>query len=127
MPDPHCSADVLVFNDSGATADISICHSIGAGTVESTTWKGVAFGATTSGPLIVRYVLGDRNLDWWYCELTVGGVTYHSPGTWLQPDKECLLESADNGQILVFSASLTAFDINMPSGGCSTYMTDDGI
>ena len=127
MPLPYCEAYVVVTNNTDAVAQIALTHSIGGEAVESKQWADVQPGATTSGPMAVNYVLGDRNLDWWWCEIVVNGVTYHSPGTALIPDKECLLESADNGQTLTFTVDITGFSMNMPSGGCSTYMTDGGI
>ena len=128
MPNPNCSANVLVKNNEATVADISICHYIGGDSeVTFKTWKGVPPGATTTDPFVVHYVLHDRNLDWWYCELTTNGVLYHSAGSWSAPDKECLLEEADNGQTLIFGASTTEFDTNMPSGGCSTGMGTGGI
>ena len=128
MPNPNCSANVLVKNNAATIADISICHYIGGDSeVTFKTWKGVPPGATTTDPFVVHYVLHDRNLDWWYCELTTNGVLYHSAGSWSAPDKECLLEEADNGQTLIFGASTTEFDTNMPSGGSSTGMGTGGI
>jgi hypothetical protein len=128
MPNPNCSANVIVKNNAATVADISICHYIGGDSqVTFKTWKGVPPGATTSDPFVVHYVLHDRNLDWWYCELTTNGVLYHSAGSWSAPDKECLLEEADNGKTLIFGASTTQFDMNMPSDGCSTGMFTGGI
>jgi hypothetical protein len=38
-----------------------------------------------------------------------------------------MLEEADNGQTLAFTASTTEFDMVMPSVGCSTGMGTGGI
>jgi len=81
MPDPNCSANVVVKNNAATVADISICHYIGGdSTVTSKTWKGVQPGAATTDPFVVHYVLHDRNLDYWYCELTTNQVLYYTVG-----------------------------------------------
>lgn len=125
---PYCTANIFVTNKTSAVAQIALAHSVGGNSpVEAKQWANVPAGATTPDPLVVHFTLHSLDLDWWWCEIIVNGVTYWSPGTALNPDKECLLEQQDCGQTMYFTVDTQNFEMNITSGGCSTYMTDGGI
>jgi hypothetical protein len=124
---PHCTAYILVKNNAAASADILLVHQYGDGAPVRMAWKNVAPGATTTGPLAVVYVLNDNTVDWWYCEIIIGGTIYSSHGSSTNPGKKCTLEEEDNGQTLIFGVNTARLVLDMPSGGCTAAMSDGGI
>jgi hypothetical protein len=127
VPHPHCTAYVLVKNNTASSAYILLVHQYGDGTPIRMEWKDVQPGATTKDPLAVHYILNDNTVDWWYCELIIGGTIIHSKGSSKNPGKKCTLEDEDNGKTLTFGVGLAEFVLDMPSGGCTTAMSNGGI
>ena len=127
----NSSANVVITNNSGGTANITLSHAYSSDPAQIKTWKGVANGDTTpkSDPLQVGYNTGfiHSGLDYWWVgiEVTDGPNkgTYSSSGYADKPGKECMLESSDNGKTLTFSVDTNKLMINLVSGACTTSLS----
>lgn len=124
----NSSAEVFITNNTGGNATIHLSHRYSSDATQQATWPNVAPGATV-GPLTVGYNTGflRTGMDWWWCgaEVTDGADpgSYASKGSADDPDKECFLQSEDNGQKLTFAVSKTVFMISEMSGPCTTGMS----
>lgn len=110
---------VTVQNNMGAEAKITLKHQYSDDEpIDQKTWT-VANGKSGSPALRVGYNTGflRTGADWWFVSAEVGGETWISDdGTW----KQCTLKSEDANKTLVFNISPGTFQMNIPSGSCST-------
>ncbi len=122
------TASAYVTNDTDGHATITLYHNNSSSGTQSASW-GAAPGERV-GPLVVPFRVGIDSaliLDWWAIELAVAdgsrpGVYQSSGFASLSDWKECQLQQADADKDLPLSVNTSTFDINLPSGGCSTSM-----
>lgn len=126
----NSSANIVVTNNTGGTARITLCHQYTGGPVESKTWC-VAANQITAPPLVVHYNTGflRTGRDSWWIGVQVmdgphAGKSFASDGSCDEPGKVCTLGSDDNGRTLVFSVSTSTFLLQELSGSCSTSMRE---
>ena len=122
------SAQVYMTNATDGNATISVWHENSTNGVQTATWN--AAPGERVGPLTVYFetgwqVAGVR--DYWAAELVVLDGShrgmYQSSGVLHYSDwKECQLQRKDADQTIDLTVSTGAFNINLPSGGCSTPM-----
>lgn len=123
----NSSALVRVTNNSGGNAVITLSHRYSSDPVQVASWH-VGPGQTTTPPLSVGYNTGfiRTGMDWWWIGIQVldgpAAGYYASSGSADDPNKECMLESDDNGKTLTFSVDTNTFVIQQVSGSCSTGM-----
>ena len=122
------TAQVYVTNAADGHAKISVWHENSTNGVQTATWD--AAPGERVGPLTVHFETGwqvGAVLDYWAAELVVldgphRGM-YQSSGVLRYSDwKECQLRKADASRTLNLTVSTGVFNINLPSGGCSTPM-----
>jgi len=122
-------AFILVTNNSGGNAIITLAHRYSTNPSHEMTWPSLANNQTTPTPMTVGYNSGFAHpgLDYWWIGLEVlsgpNVGTYQSiPGNADDPDKECFLEKADDGKTLTFSVDTQTFLITEISGSCEAQM-----
>jgi phospholipase C len=122
----NSNANVVVTNNSGGTANITLSHRYSSDPAQIKKWSNVANGATTSPALSVGFNTGFIHGgldDWWIGIEVLDGPnkgTFSSEGYAEAPGKECMLSSEDNGKSLTFGVDTKLFMINLPSGNCTT-------
>jgi hypothetical protein len=124
----NSSAQIYVVNNTGGNANIHLVHRYSSDTPQSGSWTHIPTGKATPTPLAVGYNTGflRTGMDWWWIGVEVldgpNKGYYVSPGSADDPDKECMLESEDNGKALHFTVDTETFLMSLISGSCSTSM-----
>jgi phospholipase C len=122
------TAQVYITNATDGNAKISLWHENSTNGQQTDIWD--AAPGERVGPLTVHFETGWQVgfvHDYWAAELVVldgphRGM-YQSSGVLRYSDwKECQLRKRDASQTLNFTVSTGEFNINLPSGGCSTPM-----
>lgn len=124
------TATVYVTNNTGGNAIITFSHQYGSGTPE--VWSPDPAQTTApgenAGPLQVTFSTGllSPSTDHWYCGVLVldgpNKGTYKTGGSLDNPQKGCMLESADNGSTITFSVTTQVLVIPLNSGPCTSTM-----
>lgn len=119
----NCTANVYVTNNTGSNAVITLSHKFSTDSPQiGGPWN--AAPGQKVGPLQVNFETWNPGLDYWWVSVTVlDGATpgvYISQGSQTSPGKECMMETADANQNLIFSVDTGTFCINLHSGGCRT-------
>ena len=126
----NSSAQIYVTNNTGGNAIITFSHEYSDDGPQ--VWP--ASGSVTvkpgenAGPLAVGFNTGFlyTGLDYWFCGINVldgpNAGQYATEGSLDSPQKECMLESEDNGSTLYFSVTVETFVMTENSGSCSTGM-----
>ncbi|HLG13574.1 MAG TPA: alkaline phosphatase family protein [Blastocatellia bacterium] len=120
----YATATIYIQNKSGATADITLSHQfslvLNPAEVFPTQYN-VPDGAK-AGPFVVNFQTGTPDPDYWWVSMLIPSGTnsglYMSPGSAIDPGKECALQAADAGQTLTFGLTTSHFNIKMASGSC---------